>query len=184
MKEALLFNTIMIKQIKNYPNYYIDTDGNVYSNKKSGMYKLHPSIISGYYYVGLYNGKNACKRTRISCLVLETFVSPRPAGMWALHKTPNRFNNRLNNLYWGTPKQNSIDMINHGNSLRGIKNSQTKLNELQVRIIMRTYETNKTIKKYAKNKPCTIKYLSEIFGCGKTTIYHILRGDNWVHLFH
>lgn len=35
--------------------------------------------------------------------------------MYALHKDDNRENNTLENLYWGTPSQNSQDVITNGN---------------------------------------------------------------------
>lgn len=48
-------------------------------------------------------------------LVLEAFVGPCPPGMLCRH-FPDRStkNNRLDNLSWGTPKQNTRDRVVHG----------------------------------------------------------------------
>lgn len=42
-------------------------------------------------------------------LVLEAFVGPRPPGMLACHRDDNGFNNRADNLYWGTVADNMAD---------------------------------------------------------------------------
>lgn len=47
-------------------------------------------------------------------LVLIAFVGPPPAGMHALHSDGNPGNNRLANLRWGTPSENSLDAVRHG----------------------------------------------------------------------
>ena len=52
----------------------------------------------------------------VHTLVLLAFVGERPAGMECLHKDGNPKNNRLENLRWGTPSENNLDIIAHGNS--------------------------------------------------------------------
>lgn len=47
-------------------------------------------------------------------LVLEAFDKPRPSDMLALHKDDNPANNHLDNLYWGTTKQNIQDAKRNG----------------------------------------------------------------------
>lgn len=51
---------------------------------------------------------------RVHQLVLKAFVGPRPEGKWGLHKDGNPANNCVDNLYWGTPKENAQDAIRHG----------------------------------------------------------------------
>jgi len=53
-------------------------------------------------------------RIKVAVLVLETFVGPRPRGMWALHHDDDEWNNAVDNLYWGTPKQNVADAVRNG----------------------------------------------------------------------
>lgn len=54
------------------------------------------------------------EKGRIGVMVLEAFVGPRPAGMWCLHWDDDPVNNRLENLRWGTPKNNSEDALRNG----------------------------------------------------------------------
>lgn len=51
---------------------------------------------------------------RVHILVLEAFVGPRPDGMWGLHWDDDPWNNRLDNLRWGTPTDNAQDAIRNG----------------------------------------------------------------------
>jgi len=53
-------------------------------------------------------------------LVLETFVGPCPPGMECRHfPDDDKRNNRLDNLQWGTPKENAQDKIIHGTTGKG-----------------------------------------------------------------
>lgn len=47
-------------------------------------------------------------------LVLLAFIGPPPTGMHALHRDGDPANNRLSNLRWGTPSENSLDAVRHG----------------------------------------------------------------------
>lgn len=47
-------------------------------------------------------------------LVLETFAGPCPDGMECRHLNGNPKDNRLENLAWGTPSENSADTKAHG----------------------------------------------------------------------
>lgn len=50
----------------------------------------------------------------VHLLVLEVFRGPRPAGLVSRHLDGNAFNNRLDNLVYGTQSQNIHDAIKHG----------------------------------------------------------------------
>lgn len=51
------------------------------------------------------------KRFRVSHLVLEAFVGPRPEGAIALHFDDNPANNHVSNLRWGTFSDNMYDSV-------------------------------------------------------------------------
>ena len=51
----------------------------------------------------------------VACLVLETFVGPRPqASYQARHLNSDQTDNRLRNLRWGTPIENASDKCKSG----------------------------------------------------------------------
>lgn len=47
-------------------------------------------------------------------LILESFLGPRPLGMFALHNNDVPADNRLSNLRWDTPSSNNLDTVAHG----------------------------------------------------------------------
>jgi hypothetical protein len=53
--------------------------------------------------------------TVVHILMLETFIGPRPNGMWGCHRDDDPVNNCLENLYWGTPSENVFDKVRNGN---------------------------------------------------------------------
>lgn len=65
-------------------------------------------------------------------LVLEAFVGLCPDGMECRHLNGVRDDNRLENLCWGTRKENQNDKIVHGNSLKGERNPYAKLSNEDV----------------------------------------------------
>lgn len=82
--------------LKNYPNYLIDRNGNVYSVQRNKL--LKPQLnIHGYYQLGLSNNNNVIIN-RIHRLVAEQFIqNPRNYPV-VNHKDGNRQNNNVNNL--------------------------------------------------------------------------------------
>lgn len=75
-------------------------------NRKFPGKVLKCNLVSGYAAVSLSRNDIAVKRY-VHELVLETFVGPRPEGHQVRHHpNPDRRNNKLSNLRWGTPAQN------------------------------------------------------------------------------
>jgi hypothetical protein len=107
--------------IPNHPGYYATIDGNIYRLKKDGKYRQLKALActrinsdgTPYIhrlYVGLYKDGIPKKRT-VAQLILETFVGPKPAGLVARHVNDIPYDNRLENLRWGTTADNFSDML-------------------------------------------------------------------------
>lgn len=82
---------------------------------------LKPQVSAkGYLYVKLPvvlgdGSRLSHRRMRTNhVMVLESFVGARPEGLLGLHRDGNPANCRLDNLYWGTLSQNSLDAVRHG----------------------------------------------------------------------
>lgn len=58
----------------------------------------------------------------------------------------NPKNNSLDNLAYGTRKENGADAVRHGTSCRGSKNAQAKINEDTVYMIRRDWDAGMTCK--------------------------------------
>jgi hypothetical protein len=107
-------------------------------------------------------------------LVLLAFVGPPPKGAVARH-FPDRdpANNRPENLLWGTPADNSKDMLAHGTQARGDRCHLHKLTPEDVRFI-RSQRGAKTDK-----SKLTQKALAERFGMSVTGIQRVQYGEVW-----
>lgn len=58
---------------------------------------------------------NGAMRTHwVHQIVLMAFVGPRPAGMEACHWNGDPRDNRVENLRWGTRRENTLDRVRHG----------------------------------------------------------------------
>lgn len=100
--------------------YEVSNDGQVRTLFR-GLNKAKHTMIDrkGYVSVRLCGPKRAfMKRKRVHSLVLEAFVGPKPEGMQCRHLNGNKQDNRLENLAWGTAKENAADSVAHGVLLR------------------------------------------------------------------
>ena len=113
----------MLKNISGFPNYAITKDGRVCSKPRvswqghnlKGKWLKPQNGSSGYRFVIL--SINSKKFTRlIHRLVLETYVGSCPLGSECRHFDGDKQNNRLENLCWGSHKENEQDKIRHGTS--------------------------------------------------------------------
>lgn len=110
---------------------------------------------------------------RRSRLILETFAGPAPKpGMVVRHVLTNvRTDDRVENLAWGTQKQNCADKRSHGTAQRGERSGTAKLTSVQVRNIRRRRRLGETPYQ-----------LADRYGVGRHVIYSVLSGKTWGHL--
>lgn len=102
--------------------------------------------------------------------VLEAFVGPAPEGTLCRHLNGDPSNNRLDNLRWGTPKENSADRIAHGNAPRGEGNARAKLSETDVLTI---WSRRPVI------RPWPATAVAREFGVTKSAVRSIWDGNSW-----
>lgn len=161
-----------MKPIPDFPDYFVDRSGNVYSKK----YGRSPRVLrcgvdsDGYLGVVLRRyGKSINKK--VHHLVLDTFRGPRPNGTQACHNDGNKKNNSLGNLRWDTAKANGLDNIKRGVSPRGERNGSCKLDSSSVLEIRRLF-----------SEGLQQNVLSARFGISKAMICLIVNRQNWRHL--
>lgn len=99
----------------------------------------------------------------VHVLVLEAFVCLRPTGCWCRHIDGNPANNHLANLAWGTPRENSADMLLHG----------TRVSDL-------TAEQVQEIR--ARHPRESLRVLAAAYDTTFQNVYHIVTGRSWKHL--
>ena len=120
-----------MRPIPGRPGYFARRDGSIWStvwgrSRENASSTFEPRqlrpIISygtGYPFVWLKCPDGILRRCLIHRLVLLAFRGDPPRGHVGRHLDGTRTNNRLSNLRWGTPTENSRDKARHGTSGRG-----------------------------------------------------------------
>ena len=107
-------------------------------------------------------------------LVLTAFVGPCLAGMEACHNNGIKYDNRLTNLRWDTPKGNASDDILNGtrDNIRGENHYRALLTKKEVLHIRALYST----RKYTQKK------LAAMFNVNFVTMHKIVRRKSWTYI--
>lgn len=116
----------------------------------------------------------AGKQWLLQRLVLEVFIGPCPEGMEARHLDGDIKNNRLDNLKWGTRKQNAKDKVRHGRGLKGkprLKNRGEKNG-----VAVYTNEIATKIRSEYIPKIMTYRMLAKKYGGSHWTIRDVVKG--------
>lgn len=110
-----------MKEIKQYPNYFVTKEGLVFSSKTNKFLKFSYDQ-QGYQRVGLYVGNYKSKTIKVHRLVAETFIDNIENKKDVNHIDGNKANNNIFNLEWCTRSEN----IKHA-----FKNGLSKISENQ-----------------------------------------------------
>jgi len=146
----------IIKSTRPFRNYSKDFDHIIKATRDK----------DGYLKVILVNDLGKRKDKRVHVLVAETFLDNQDNYPIVLHNDGSKNNNHVDNLRWGTYKENSADMNKHGTKVQGEKVNTNKLTEKQVREIL-----------VVDNE--TVKNLANQYGVTIGTIYHIRKKHTW-----
>ena len=185
------------KRIEEAPYYMVSDKGHVKSlergvktfNGKVDCIRRIPETIlrekdiRGYKNVSLitYNDDMETQRrytSQVHRLVLKTFNPVQNmAELQVNHIDLDKGNNRLENLEWVTPLENTIHAREHGHkrNQNGELNSMSVLDESQVIDIIR--ETNQP-KPYRR----TDQAIADEYGVSRKTITNIRNGIAWTHI--
>ena len=125
---------------------------------------------SNYPKVYLYT-KGKKRKLMVHTLVALTFIGPRPNGLVLRHLDGNRSNYSVENLAYGTHKENENDKRSHGTHLCGEKRHNAVLTERKVKIARGLYKCDFTIQRIA-----------EILQIKYATAWSVIRGDAWSHV--
>jgi len=166
------------KDIEGYPGYCISSLGKVINKNSRWKSKLinglkpRPGGYKNLYYRVCLHAPGMPKDVYIHRAMLIAFSGNPPTSKHqAAHLNGIHSDNRIDNLAWVTPLQNSKHKIKHGTSGKGTKNSMVKLNEESVLKIMRLYANG-----------VSSKSLSEKFKVSRENIILIINGLSWKHL--
>jgi hypothetical protein len=133
------------KEIKDYPNYKIYNNGEIYSKRYNRH--LKPIINSGYYTINLYHN-NTRKLYYIHILVAQLFCKNSDNKPIVNHKDANKLNNHFTNLEWVNYSENSI----HSNKLGLNKHIRRVHQYILENKYLRTFNNSKEAVKFLELK--------------------------------
>jgi hypothetical protein len=125
-------------------------------------------------YRPLYVTLSNCGVTRnvkVAILVLSAFIGPRPLGEMVRHYNDDQDNNRLDNLKWGTDKQNGEDRARNNRMPKGESNGNVTLTTRQVQFMRRAYKP--------RSKTRGLKSIAERLRISVATAHQVISGKTW-----
>ena len=155
-----------LNSVPGFPGYFITREGKVFSVSELTTFEGD----DGYIRVNTYkDGK--IKRPGVHVLLAKTFLpNANKERTIVRHLDGVKKNINLNNLAWGTSKENGSDTSLHG-TLKGENNPKAKLKTEDVANIKKLLKTT------------TIKSISEMYDwVSQSTIEAISSGQNWKHV--
>ena len=150
--------------------YLVNEFGDVY-DKKMDIYKDWSDNGAGYKVVGLkgLDTNQWAKIIYVYRLVAHTFIDNPDNLPQVGHKDHNRENNRQDNLYWTTPKQNTADGIRDGKINAKKRPNTQKLTKAQICEIA-----------LLDSKGYGVNEIALTLGFPRTTISSVFNGrSNW-----
>lgn len=159
--------------VPDWDGYVACEDGTVWSNKKHGKWtRIEKNTTTEYgYRLVIFADHGKAKIQPIHRIVARTFLGPRPEGMQVRHLNGDKLDNRLENLKYGTPKENVADKKLHGTQTRGQDHPGAKLSDDDVMEIRLLSSLG------TKRKILCIGY-----DVGDGMISQIVSGNTWKHL--
>lgn len=165
-----------------FPGYRVGDDGSVGSLwrpagravgwKIGDQWRTTKLIIgdAGRPQVSLTRNKKLTYR-RVCVLVATAFIGPCPNGMVCCHRDDNPANNNLDNLRWGTIRDNSDDAIRNGRISRGSSHYNAELTEDIVREARTRVKAGESVWR-----------LAEEFSVSKNALYIAVTRRGWKHV--
>ncbi|OUJ16472.1 hypothetical protein HK28_12385 [Acetobacter sp. DsW_063] len=136
-----------------------------YEPSKGNCWERPASVNDGYGHFKV-NGR-MLKSHRLSCALVG---NPPPKGMLCRHTCDNRVCVNPEHISFGSPRENTNDMISRGRQARGERASKSKLTAEEVMSIMKDF------RKYPQ--------IAAEYGVGDEAIGRIKRGITWRHITH
>ena len=148
---------VRYKWIPGYKDLYAATaNGDIYSYTRGFWVKMSSSQRrerTKHVSVKLFKHGKA-RSFQVHCLILLTFVGPKPQGLFSRHFNDIGDDNRLVNLAYGTPKENDEDRILNG----GYKYTPSQIRHMR----------------YLKRIGTSYVLLAEMFDTSVHTLHNIL----------
>lgn len=153
-----------MRPIANYPGFYISMAGEVYSTvRKKGVVRRKYNLCRhGYKRVKL---TKYGETLRLHREVLKAFDRKPKIGEVCRHLDGNPSNNNVQNLKWGTQKENALDCLRHGRNpyqRKGENSISAKFSDKQIKEIRTQHNEGATYKEIGKKHKISKAHISYI----------------------
>ena len=180
LKNSIVQVMITWRIIPSFPQYEVSSVGGV--RRASSKRELTPHInLRGYFYITLMkpkhlrlqgNPKYSFTRVPMGRIICEAFYgAPPEKRSQAAHNNGNPSDNRVENLRWATPLENSQDQYKHGTRVHGARVKCAKLTEAMVSEIRSRRVAGEVWSS-----------LSASFGVSVRAVRDAVRGRSWKHV--
>jgi hypothetical protein len=124
------------RPVVGHDGYEVSNLGRVAVVKNGNRILRVPNRATHYLTVSLKKrpGDKAQKSPTIHSMVAEAFIGPRPPGAVIRHIDGDRYNNRVDNLLYGTVPENVYDSIQH-KTYKGENNGRSIFDERHIVLI-------------------------------------------------
>ena len=172
-----MINKMQLKQVRGYPNYFVNPQGEVYAKesvKSNKLIKLKPTLTpQGYLFHNLRDNNHKQSTSRVHRLVATAFI-PNPNNYSQVHHIDeDKTNNNVDNLMWVTRLQNMragtqiqrrskpvvLTNIKTGKKLYFKSGMEARRAGYDVEKVMSDHYSNKTTKGYTVEWDNPNKYL-------------------------
>lgn len=139
-------------ELRNIPgydkDYFVDKSGNIYSQKSGKLKKLSVNDDHrGYLICGVKREDGVSYPLKVHHAVLYAFVGPKPDSNYiGMHIDDNSYNNTLENLKWGTIRENQESKLK--NKAISVEDKR-RLNNNKKEIVKRMISLNFSIEEIA-----------------------------------
>lgn len=162
-KENIKVKCYNIKNIEEFTEYKVDTNGIIY-NCKNKIIK-HQKHTGGYLTINFWNKKTKKHKTRYVHRIVAIAFVDNPNNLNQInHINGIKEDNKAINLEWCTPKQNINHAIVNGLIKTGDKSTSTKISDECVELMKDCYKTN----------IFTYVQLANVFGICKQQVERII----------
>lgn len=159
-----------IRPIPGFDGYYARSDGSILSTRRGYEYRVLRGSRheDGYLVITLReNGKR--QDIKAHRLVASAFFGPSDKVIRHLDGNPR--NNCIENIVYGTMKENAYDRAKHGRWAIGSRRRSAKLSEESVRAIKQSLKSG-----------ISYSELGRTYNVTAGTIRYIATGRNWSHV--
>lgn len=171
---------IVLTQIPDMDGYFATRNGRIFSNRP-GSYRwkslrelTQHTKEKGYKVVGTCYGEK-----RVHRLLLLTFLGACPSGMECRHLNGRPDDNRLENLRWGSPAENSRDAVRHGTHSGLSGNRHIDRDKLKTRKKVTVAQVLEIRRRYVEESASTMRSLGLEYGIANQTVSNIVNSHTW-----